>query len=154
LIYKCTLCAPRLAQGLPPGCVEICPKEALTFGKRRDLLKIARERIAANPTAYVEHIYGEHEMGGTSWLYLSPVPHALLGQPELGRVSAPELTSGALGAVAMVAGIWPVLLGGAYAISKRREQMAEEDKRAALAGAPDSRPAAGEAALPVKEEER
>ncbi|MDR1359576.1 MAG: 4Fe-4S dicluster domain-containing protein [Deltaproteobacteria bacterium] len=135
LIYKCTFCAPRLAKGLLPGCVEICPKEALTFGKRQDLLKIARERIAANPGVYVEHIYGEYEMGGTSWLYLSPVPHALLGQPELGRVSAPELTSGALGAVAMVAGIWPVLLGGAYAISKRREQLAEEDKRAAVARA-------------------
>jgi Fe-S-cluster-containing dehydrogenase component len=135
LIYKCTLCAPRLAAGLLPGCVSRCPRKALTFGKRRDLLRIARERIATNSAAYVDHIYGEHEMGGTSWLYLSPVPHVLLGQPELGRVSAPELTSGALGAVAMVAGIWPVLLGGAYAISKRREQLAEEDKRAAVAGA-------------------
>jgi Fe-S-cluster-containing dehydrogenase component len=135
LVYKCTMCAPRLAKGLLPGCVESCPKDALTFGKRSDLLVIARERIASNPGMYVDHIYGEHEMGGANWLYLSPVPHSRLDQPELGKTSAPELTSGALGSVAMVAGIWPVLLGGAYVISKRREKTAAEERQQAVAQA-------------------
>ena len=132
LVYKCTMCAPRIAEGKLPGCVESCPKDALTFGKRSDLLKLARERILNNPTLYVDHIYGENEVGGTNWLYLSPVPHKELDQPELGKTSAPELTSGALGSVAMVAGIWPVLLGGAYFISKRREKMAAEDQQQAV----------------------
>ena len=48
------------------------------------------------------------------------------------RTSAPELTSGALGSVAMVAGIWPVLLGGAYVINKRRTQNADEERRDAV----------------------
>ncbi len=132
LVYKCTMCAPRIAQGLLPGCVEICPKEALLFGKRSELLSIARERIRKNPGLYEDHVYGDDEMGGTNWLYLAPVEHVELAQPELGRTSAPELTSGALGAVAMVAGIWPVLLGGAYAISKRRAKMAQEDTSKAV----------------------
>lgn len=135
LVYKCTLCAPRLKEGKIPGCVEACPKEALTFGKRSELLKIARARIMAHPVLYNDFIYGEHEMGGTNWLYISPVPHQDLAQPELGMTSAPELTSGALSAVAMVAGIWPVLLGGAYIISKRRTKMAEEEKAEAVAKA-------------------
>ena len=125
LVYKCTMCKDtRLDKGLLPGGVEACPKDALTFGKRSELLKLARKRIVENPGMYEDHVYGETEAGGTNWLYLSPVPHAELDQPELGKTSAPELTSGALGSVAMVAGIWPVLLGGAYFISKRRENMA------------------------------
>ena len=47
LVYKCTMCAPRLKQGLLPGCVEACPKEALVFGRRSDLVKLARRRIMA-----------------------------------------------------------------------------------------------------------
>lgn len=129
LVYKCTLCREtRLAKNLLPGCVEACPKDALTFGKRSDLLRIARKRVYDNPGLYNERIYGENEAGGTNWLYLSPVPHEELDQPVLGKTSAPELTSGALGSVAMVAGIWPVLLGGAYFISKRREKQAEEER--------------------------
>jgi Fe-S-cluster-containing dehydrogenase component len=138
LVYKCTMCAPRIADGLLPGCVEACPKDALTFGKRSTLLTMARERILKNPGLYVDHIYGENEMGGTNWLYLSPVPHALLDQPELGKTTAPELTSGALGSVAMVAGLWPVLLGGAYVISKRREKTAAEDQKQAVTQALDA----------------
>ncbi len=147
LVYKCTMCAPRLKEGLLPGCVEQCPKDALTFGKRSDLLKIARDRIAKNPGMYIDHIYGETEMGGTNWLYISPVEHTELGQPELSRTSAPELTSGALGSVAMVAGIWPVLLGGAYAISKRRTKMAQQDTAEAVKAAVDQTKADAEAKL-------
>ena len=71
---KCTLCYPRIIKGLLPGCVEACPTEALTFGRREDLLSIGRERIRKFPDRYVDRIYGENEMGGTSWLYLSAVP--------------------------------------------------------------------------------
>ena len=41
VIKKCIFChETRLKKGLPPACVEICPQEALTFGKRKDLIKI------------------------------------------------------------------------------------------------------------------
>ncbi len=132
-VRKCTLCAPRLEKGQIPGCVEVCPKEALTFGKRTDLLKIARERIAKHPDRYIDHVYGEKEMGGTSWMYLSGVPFKDLGMREdLGATPAPALTSGALSVVPMVVGLWPVFLAGMYGMNKRREKIAEEEKNQAV----------------------
>jgi ferredoxin len=116
------MCYPRLEKGLLPGCVEACPMEALTFGRREDLLEAARARIRKHPGKYINHIYGETEMGGTSWLYISDVAFSDVGMREdLGVTPAPSLTSGALSAVPIVAGLWPVLLMGIYAVSKRKE---------------------------------
>ena len=135
-VMKCTFCHPRLLEGLLPGCVEICPSEALTFGRRRDLLRIGRERIEKFPGRYIDHIYGETEMGGTAWLTLSGVPFRELGMREdLGTVAAPELTKGALSVVPIVAGLWPVLLTGIYAITQRRDKIAREESATAVAAA-------------------
>jgi Fe-S-cluster-containing dehydrogenase component len=135
-VMKCTLCSPRIEKGLLPGCVQACPTEALSYGRRDDLIKIARQRIQQHPQRYVDHIYGEHEMGGTSWLYLSGVPFKELGMREdLGVTPAPELTAGALGAVPMVVGLWPVLLTGIYAITQRKEKIAETEKQDAVQAA-------------------
>jgi Fe-S-cluster-containing dehydrogenase component len=147
-IMKCTLCHPRIVQGLLPGCVEACPTEALSFGKREDMIKLARERINKYPGRYVDHIYGEHEMGGTNWLYLSGIPFGAVGMREdLGITPAPELTSGALATVPMVAALWPALLTGIYAISKRREKMLSGDKQDAIAKAVAEANAKSQAAL-------
>jgi hypothetical protein len=79
-VMKCTFCYERVEkEGKRPGCAEICPVEAITFGRRNTLLTIARNRIKSNPALYVNHIYGEHEAGGTSWLYLSGVPFDRVG---------------------------------------------------------------------------
>ena len=135
-VRKCTMCYPRISKGLLPGCVESCPTEALTFGKREDLLKVARNRINTYPDRYIDHIYGENEMGGTSWLYLSTVPFKEIGMREdLGVTPAPELTAGALGAVPIVVGLWPVLLTGIYAISKRKDKIAQQEAEVAVAEA-------------------
>jgi formate dehydrogenase iron-sulfur subunit len=135
-IMKCTMCHPRVLEGKLPGCVESCPTEALVFGKRDDLLKIARQRITRHPGKYVDHIYGEREMGGTSWLYLSGEPFETIGmRMDLGVTPAPELTAGALGAVPMVVGLWPVLLTGIYAMTKRKDKIAAEEKAKAVTAA-------------------
>ncbi|MFC1886445.1 sulfate respiration complex iron-sulfur protein HmcB [Thermodesulfobacteriota bacterium] len=132
-IRKCTMCHPRLLEGKLPGCVEACPTEALTFGKRDHLIKTARKRIEKFPGRYIDHIYGEREMGGTSWLYLSGAPFADIGMREdLGTAPAPELTAGALGSVPIVVGLWPVLLTGVYAMTKRKEKIAKEEQEAAV----------------------
>lgn len=147
-VVKCTMCYPRLQEGKLPGCVEVCPREALTFGKRDDLLKVARERIRKYPEKYVNHIYGEKEMGGTSWLYLTGVAPEQIGMREdLGITPAPNLTSGALAVVPMVAGLWPVFLTGAYAISKRKEKIAAEEQADAVSNAIDETNAAAEEKL-------
>jgi len=133
-IQKCTMCYPRVVEGLLPGCVEACPMEALSFGKREDMVKIARERFRKYPDRYVEHIYGEYEMGGTSWLYISGTPFKKLGMREdLGVTPAPQLTAGALSSVPIIAGLWPALLVGIYAVSKRKEKIAQSEKEQVLA---------------------
>ncbi len=84
-IRKCTLCSDkRLSKGKPTACSEVCPAGAITFGKRNDLLKLAKERIARNPDRYDPNVYGEYEVGGTGVFYLtSPkVSYASLGLPD------------------------------------------------------------------------
>ncbi len=135
-VRKCTMCHSRQMEGKLPGCVEACPTGALIFGKRKDLLEIARKRIAENPGKYVNHIYGEHEMGGTAWLTLSGVDFASVGlREDLGTKPAAEFTTGVLGALPMVVGFWPVVLGGAYYMNKRRDEIAREEQDAAVAAA-------------------
>jgi Fe-S-cluster-containing dehydrogenase component len=158
-VTKCTMCHPRVQEGKLPGCVEACPTEALTFGKRNDLLKIARERIRNNPEIYIDHIYGENEMGGTSWLYIANAPFGKLGMREdLGITPAPALTAGALGAVPIVVGLWPVLLTGIYAISQRKDKVAAEEQAAAVEAARNATQAEAAAklqkTLEMKEKEK
>ena len=132
-VMKCTLCYPRIIEGKLPGCVEACPMEALSFGRRDDLIVIAHERMRKHQGRYIDHIYGQHEMGGTSWLTITGVPLAEIGmRTDLGTTPAPEFTSGALAIVPMVIGLWPVLLGGIYAINRRKEKIASREKNEAV----------------------
>lgn len=83
VIGKCQFCAQnRIFRGEPPACTASCPTGALKFGVRQTLLFEAKVRIKANPEKYVQHIYGENEIGGTSWLYLSSVPFEKIGFRE------------------------------------------------------------------------
>ncbi len=132
-VMKCTMCHPLLLEGKLPGCVEACPQESLLFGRREDLIAVARERIRKYPGRYVDHIYGEHEMGGTSWLYLSGTPFEEIGfRTDLGTVPAPKLTSGALSAVPIILGLWPALLGGIYVMTHTKEKAAAREKDSAV----------------------
>jgi formate dehydrogenase iron-sulfur subunit len=90
LIHKCEMCAARQAVGELPACVASCPNGALRFGKRAELLAQAHAQIESNPGRYVNHVYGEAEAGGTSVLYLSPIPFAELGFPALGGAPVPQ----------------------------------------------------------------
>lgn len=91
-IVKCELCRHRLAKGQQPACTEVCPRKAVIFGRRADLLREAHRRLEAEPTKYVPKVFGETEGGGTQVLYLSHVPFEQLGFPALGEASAPALT--------------------------------------------------------------
>jgi formate dehydrogenase iron-sulfur subunit len=127
-VRKCSFCAPRQQQGLPPACAEVCPSGALTFGRRHELLEEAKRRIYSEPDKFVHRVYGEHEAGGTSFLYISDVPFEKLtlaaGVPEK---AYPELVAGALGAPPLVMTLWPPLLMGLYAFSKRREEVEQQE---------------------------
>ena len=147
-VMKCTMCYPRIINGQLPGCVESCPPRRWFSANVRNCSIVARTRIADYPERYVDHIYGEHEMGGTQWLYLSDRPFSEMGlREDLGTTPAGAFTKGALGAVPMVVGLWPVLLTGIYAVGKRKEKIASAEKQAAVAQAIAEAQAEAEAKL-------
>lgn len=92
-IRKCTFCFDsRLTKSGVPACVQSCPMEVMTFGKRTDLITIAQERFKKYPGRYINHIYGENEVGGTAWMYLSGIPFEEIDFPKLGYHPAPGYT--------------------------------------------------------------
>jgi len=94
-VMKCTMCSDRtLREGRQPACVEMCPPEALVFGRRNELLDLARDRIRMNPDRYKPHVYGEYDGGGTSWLMLSDRDFTQVDMPELPDTSPAEITEG------------------------------------------------------------
>jgi len=92
-VRKCEFCADR-AKGTTadPACAASCPTEALVFGRRADLVAMAKERVTRRPDRYINHIYGEGEVGGTSWLYLTGRPVREVGLLDLPETPPPQLT--------------------------------------------------------------
>jgi formate dehydrogenase iron-sulfur subunit len=127
-IRKCDFCADRQAKGELPACVNICPVEALTFGPREELVRTAHDRIRRSPERYVDHIYGEYEVGGTSWMYLAGREFSALQLPSVGTSPAPG-TSEAIQHGIFAYFVPPValyaLLGGIMWLSKDRKQESE-----------------------------
>jgi formate dehydrogenase iron-sulfur subunit len=123
-IRKCKFCADRIAQGLPTACAEACPTGATKFGDRADLLAEAARRISAEPGKYVDTVYGKDDVGGTSMLYLSPVPFAVLGfDPRLRNAPMPLLTMSALSKAPTVLTVGGVVLAGIWWITSRRQEV-------------------------------
>ncbi len=128
-VRKCVMCFDKVAKGEQPACAEACPTGATQFGKRRELIEIARKRIADEPDKYVHQIYGEHEAGGTAVMYLASVPFEKLGmRTDLGNKPYPEHTSGFLYAVPLVFVLWPSLLVGLNYLTRGRAHAGDEEK--------------------------
>ena len=122
-VWKCIFCYERQQKGEQPACSEACPTGATLFGKKRDLLEIARTRIYTEPDRYIPYLYGEHEVGGTGWLFLLGAPQEKLGlRTNLGTTPYPELTSGFLYGVPLVFVLWPSLLIGLNYLIKENEK--------------------------------
>jgi len=130
-INKCDFCYERTKDGLLPACVEICPVEALIYGKRRDLIEIADKRVKLYPDRYIDKIYGFTEVGGTSWMYLANAEFEKFEFPKLSDSPAPGVSE------SIQAGIFayfvpPIalysLLGGIMWITKNKENGRGEGK--------------------------
>lgn len=131
-IVKCEMCNHLIAEGKIPACCDVCPKEAVIFGKYTDLMADAKQRVKDHPDRYEPKIYGEHDGGGTQVLYLSAagIPFEKLGLPNLGTSPQPEISEtvqhgiykGFIAPVVLYA-----LLGGAVWRSRRAEKKANEE---------------------------
>lgn len=129
-VRKCTMCFTRLAEGLQPGCVEACPEKVAVFGSRDELIKQAHRRIGENPGKYIDRVFGEKEVGGTSVMYLSDIPLDFLAfKPELGEKPLPQLTWAALSKVPPIVVVVGGLTTGVWWFVGRRMKVAEKTEQ-------------------------
>jgi formate dehydrogenase iron-sulfur subunit len=125
LIRKCEMCFDRVTSGQKPACVASCPNGALRFGKRSERLAQAKAQIASTPDRYIDHVYGEHEVGGTSMLYLSDVPFAQLGFPTFGERTVSGYAETVMQMTPAVAATVATLATGLHLIFRRRQQVVD-----------------------------
>ena len=134
IMVKCDLCSDLLKEGKNPACIESCPQKAMTIGPRKEIYAKAEE-LARKIGGY---LYGKTENGGTSTLYLSPVPfdrldnalHKGPGEPGLGAAKRQMAGTDAMGKAVLAAPAIGIAAGvaGAFAlISKRKDRMKKED---------------------------
>lgn len=122
-VRKCDFCYDRITKGQLPACASVCPTGALMFGDRDELLGEARRRLEAD-SKYVNHIYGEKEVGGTSLMFISDIPMEKLGYPPyLSDNPVPSLTWDVLEKIPNVVVLGGALLTGLWWLTKRREEV-------------------------------
>ncbi len=129
-VQKCILCYDlRVSKGEQPACTSVCPTGATVFGDRDALIQEANRRRTESPGRYVPSIYGEHEAGGTSVLYLSDIPFEKLGFKDAKKdVAYPRLTWEVLSKIPNIVGLGGVLMMGIWWIINRRIALEKEKK--------------------------
>jgi formate dehydrogenase iron-sulfur subunit len=128
-VRKCSLCDERVKAGQLPGCVDACPNEATLYGNVDQLVAVAKNRLKYDPAKYYQHIYGLEEAGGGHILVISPVPFEQLGYtPKLPKESMPEFSMRAMEKIPSVVLGGGVFLSAMYWLTKRKNQIAKEEK--------------------------
>lgn len=134
VMYKCDLCADLLKENRSPACIEACPRKAMSIGPRNAIY--AQAEAAAKKIG--GYLYGKEENGGTSTLYISPVPFETLdaaiekgpGRPGLGRAKREMAGTDGFGKAVLASPALGIAAGiaGAFAlISKRKKQAKREE---------------------------
>lgn len=135
VMVKCDLCSDLLKEGKRPACIGACPRKAMSIGPRNEIYTRAEEeakRIGG-------YLYGKEENGGTSTLYLSPVPFEALdaaiqkgpGRPGLGRAKRRMAGTDGIGKAVLAAPALGIAAGvaGAFALmSKRKNHSAKREE--------------------------
>jgi Fe-S-cluster-containing dehydrogenase component len=142
-IVKCQLCDHLVEQGGISACCSACPTGASLFGRVDDLLKESKRRLDMKPGVeytfpvssidsgetqshkaahYVEHVYGENELGGTQVMYMSAVPFDKFGLSELPKHSYASIANGIQGTLykSMILPV-TVFSGLAYFVNKHKK---------------------------------
>jgi formate dehydrogenase iron-sulfur subunit len=128
LVTKCQMCSTRIVRGEAPACVCVCPTGAMEFGERDFLLEKAHTKIAKD-SSYRKNIYGEKEIGGTSWLYISDIAFHKLGfKTDIGNDALPMYSHNYLKYIPGIALVWGMLLTGLYYYGKRKKELLTEGK--------------------------
>ncbi len=154
-IFKCQMCnqpgVERIDKGEITGCAQACPTGATLFGSREALLEEAQRRLALKPgevydyprgdvrdpysrhekkiPAYLPHIWGEKEAGGTNVMHISSIPFDKLGMPPLPERSYASIAETVQHTLYSYLALPAVLLGGLTYVVKRNTDDDEGDDR-------------------------
>lgn len=149
-IIKCQLCDHLIEEGGISACCSACPTGAALFGNVDQLLEESERRLNMEPgveyafpvnsidsgdvqphkaAEYVQHLYGEHELGGTQVMYLSGVPFEKLGLPDVPKGSYAAIANGIQGTLYKSMVLPAIVFSGlAYFINKHKKmEEAEHD---------------------------
>lgn len=153
-LHKCQFCnqkgVERIDRGLMTGCAEACPTGATLFGSRSALLEEAKRRMALKPgdtynyprgdvrqpasfhekavPVYQQHVWGEHEAGGTNVMHVSAIPFDRLGMPPLGERSHVSISETVQHTLYSYMALPAVVLGGLTWLVKRNTDDEGDDK--------------------------
>jgi len=108
--------------------VATCPTDALEYGERTELLQKAHARIAAHPDRYINHVYGEFENGGTTYLIISHAPFRELGLPDLPETPVNEVSENMMKMTIPFAVGWGAVLTGVAAGVAMRNRHKQAEK--------------------------
>jgi formate dehydrogenase beta subunit len=132
-IVKCQLCIHRTSKGQLPACVEVCPAQAVIYGKRSELLAEAHRRLKEHPERYLPKVYGEHEAGGTQVLYLAGVDFEKLGLPGYSDQPVPQTVYNVQHTVyqgfVLPIALYGVLAGITWRNRRRKEETPDEEEQ-------------------------
>lgn len=132
-VAKCDGCYDRLQRGEIPACAEACEFGATISGPRSEMLAEAHQRLRDYPDEYYQHVYGEHEIGGTSVLFISPVSFGELGfELGLGEQPLPDLTMEALERIPGIVTVGGAMLMAIWWITQRRDEVARAEAQPGL----------------------
>ncbi|MGC9323634.1 MAG: 4Fe-4S dicluster domain-containing protein [Desulfomonilia bacterium] len=132
VMFKCDLCQDLLLEGKNPVCVDACPRHAMLIGPREEIYAEARRRTGSMNG----FLYGDTENGGTSTLYVSPVPFELLneaiekgpGKPHFDPVERSMAKTDTMGTAVLIAPVAGLIAGVAAAAGARKKPGKEEDR--------------------------
>jgi formate dehydrogenase iron-sulfur subunit len=91
-VFKCTLCADRVSEGLEPACIKACPTGCLHFGTKDEMKELgeARAHQLREQSGFANAgVYDPSGVGGTHVLYVlhdATNPEAYGGLPSNPRV--------------------------------------------------------------------
>lgn len=145
-IKKCTFCYDNIKSGKQkePACTMNCPTGATIYGERDALIKEAKRRIKQNSNLYLDKIYGETDVGGTSVLYITakdcPLDFLIYYENRIGKETQlrgipnadepiPITTKWAMGAVPFAfIGMGAIMSGLYWIINRRQSNIKDEDR--------------------------
>jgi len=134
-VFKCTLCADRVSEGLEPACIKSCPTGCLHFGSKEDMLDQAEHRakqLREHSNYPHAGVYDPQGVGGTGVVYVlhdATKPEMYGGLPSNPTIPfMVKLWKGPLkwlGNVAMVGGLIGLVVHYLRFGPKSREEEAE-----------------------------